>query len=148
MSLLDTLSTQITESMKSGDKFQLDVLRMTKTALMNAEIAKDDHHLTETDEISVIQKEVKKRKDSAEMYTNGGRPELAEKEEKEAAFLMNYLPAQLSDAEIEQIVQSAITAVGATSKQDMGKVMGAVMPQLKGKAESARISSTVMRLLP
>lgn len=147
MSLLDQITTQMTTAMKSGDQFTLDVLRMAKTALQNATIAKDDHILSETDEIQVMQKEVKKRHDAVEMYKQGGRPELAEKEEKEARALSVFLPKQASDDEIESIVIQAIESTGATSKQDMGRVMGVVMPQLRGKAEPGRISAIVQKHL-
>lgn len=145
--LLDTLNTKITEAMKSGDKHSLDVFRMAKTALMNASIAKADHTLSPDEEIAIMQKEVKKRRDSIEMYTTGGRLELAEKEAQEAEILAQFLPAQVSDEDIEAIVQKAVTESGATTKQEMGRVMGLVMPQLKGKAEPGRISAAVMKHL-
>ncbi len=148
MSLSDTINTQLVDAMKAGDQFKLDVLRMAKSALMNATIAKPDHQLSHEEEISTLQKEVKKRRESATMYKDGGRAELAEKEEKEATLLEQFLPAQMGDEEIEAAVKNAIASTGATSKQDMSKVMGAVMPALKGKADGGRISAIVQRLLP
>lgn len=147
MSLADLINQKITESMKSGNGFALEVLRMAKTALQNACIAKSDHALSADDEIQVVQKEIKKRRESALMYRQGNRPELAEKEEKEADLLSAYVPAQISDAEIETAVTKALLTAGATSKQDMGRVMGMVMPQLKGTADAGRVSRIVLQHL-
>ncbi len=147
MSLSETINQKITESMKSGDSFALDVFRMVKTALQNAAIAKDDHALASEDEIQVMQKLVKQRKESAIVYRQGNRPELAEKEEKEADLLAQFLPAQITNEDIEVVVKKALASTGATSKQDMGKVMSMVMPELKGKADPGRISSIVMKHL-
>ncbi len=147
MTLQDTITAKLSESMKNQDQFATEVLRMAKSALIYANVAKADHVLTPEDEISVIQKEIKKRKDSAQMYTDGNRPELAAKETKEVAFLEQFLPEQASDAEIESIVKAAVASTGATSAKDMGKVMAVVMPQLKGKAANDRITSVVKQLL-
>ncbi len=147
MTILESISTKITEAMKAGDQFSLDTLRMAKTALQNATIAKDDHALTEADEISILQKEVKKRSDAATMYQTGGRPELAQKEQKEAALLEQFVPQQLSDDEITEELRRVISQIGAASAADTGKVMAAVMPKFKGRADGARVTGILRTLL-
>ncbi len=147
MHITRLIDTKIIEAMKSKDQFTLDTFRMVKTSLQNASIAKADHHLSDEDEILLLQKEVKKRRDAALMYQDGGRPELADKEEREAELLSQFLPTQMSDAEIETAVKDAINQCAATSKQDMGRVMGILKPTLAGKAEPSRVSSVVLRLL-
>lgn len=147
MNIENTVKDQMTEAMKTGDQFKLAVLRMLKSALTNASIAKESHQLTEIEEIEVVQKEIKKRKASAEMYKTGNRPELADKEEKEVEILETFLPAQMSDAEIETEVKTAIAQTGAATIQDTGKVMGMVMAKLRGKADGGKISELVRRQL-
>lgn len=147
MTISATIDAKIIEAMKAGNQFPLDTFRMVKTALQNASIAKADHILSNDDEISLLQKEVKKRHDAAIMYKDGGRPDLAEKEEREAEILIQFLPTQMTDAEIEVIVKATIETCSATSKQDMGRVMGVLKTTLAGKADPSLISRVVLRLL-
>jgi len=147
MSLQETLATQITESMKARDSFKTDTLRMLKGAVMNAGIAKADHTLSPEEEIEVVQREIKKRRQSIEMYTTGGRAELAEKEQQEIAILETYLPAQMSEEELCTIIAHAVEQTGAKTPQEMGKVMGMIMPQVKGKTDSSKVSELVKQAL-
>jgi hypothetical protein len=103
--------------------------------------------LTEEEVAGVVLSEVKKRKDAAQEFESGGRPELAEKELKEAELLKKYLPEQMSEEEIRKLVIEAVQKVGATSPQEMGKVMGALMPQLKGRADGSMVQKVVQEEL-
>jgi uncharacterized protein YqeY len=103
--------------------------------------------MTAEDEIGVLNSALKKRRESIEIFRANGRPELADQEEKEAAIIQEYLPAQLSPADVEAVVKNTITALAATSAKDFGKVMPAVMKELKGKADGKLIQETVKRLL-
>lgn len=147
MTIAETINAKIIEAMKAGDQFSLGTFRMVKNSLQNASIAKTDHNLSIDDEISLLQKEIKKRRDAALMYKDGGRPELADKEEREATILTQFLPAQMSDAEIEAIIKATIEQCAATSKQDMGRVMGVLKSTLAGKADLSHVSGIVLRLL-
>lgn len=147
------LKQQIQEDLKNAmfakDENKLSTIRMLKSAIQYYEIQKGGagYEATDEDVIDVIGKEVKKRKESIELYEKGGRTESAEKEREEAKILEDYLPQQLSENEIAQFVDAAISQTGATSIQDMGKVMGALMPKTKGKADSTLISNLVRQKL-
>ena len=145
--IYEKLETDIITAMKAGDAFGVTTLRMLKAAILNKEIASRPKKLTEDDVVAVTQTEVKKRKEAAVEFTKGNRPELAEKETKEAQLLTKYLPAQLSDDELKAIVKKAIQDTGAASMKDMGKVMAAVMPQIKGRADGQRVSGVVKEIL-
>jgi uncharacterized protein YqeY len=97
--------------------------------------------------VSCFSSEIKKRKDAIALYEQGGRPELAENEQKEIAILMNYLPAQIPADELKKMVQSSIEKIGATSVKDTGKIMADLMPQVKGKADNSEISKIIKELL-
>ena len=105
------------------------------------------YEATDEDVLVVIQKQAKQRKDSITQYNDGGRPELAEKEEKELKLLEVYLPAQMSEEDIKVLVQEAITSTNATSAADIGKVMGALMPKVKGKADGNLVNKIVRESL-
>ena len=147
------LKQQIQEDLKNAmfakDENKLSTIRMLKSAIQYYEIQKGGagYEATDEDVIDVIGKEVKKRKESIELYEKGGRSESAEKEREEAKILEGYLPQQLSENEIAQFVDAAISQTGATSIQDMGKVMGALMPKTKGKADSSLVSNLVRQKL-
>jgi len=147
MAISEKLEADIITAMKAGDAFDVTTLRMLKAAILNKEIASRPKKLTEDDVVAVTQTEVKKRKEAAVEFTKGNRPELAEKETKEAELLTKYLPAQLSDDELKAIVKKAIQDTGAASMKDMGKVMAAVMPQIKGRADGQRVSGAVKEIL-
>ncbi len=138
----EKIDKDIIEAMKSHNENALTVLRMLKSAIKNSEIQKMKD-LDESDILGVIQSQIKSRKDSVELYKQGGREELAQKEEAEIAILMAYLPEQMSDEDIEAIIVKAIAETGATGMQDMGKVMGKIMPETKGKADPSKVSQIV-----
>ena len=131
---------------KNADK--LGALRMLKSAVGYAQIERKTENLSDTDFVAIVQKEVKKRRDSMEQFEKGGRPELAEKEKKEAATLVMFLPKPLSADELEQLVKATIQEVGATGKKDMGAVMKAVQAKVAGRADGKTISGLVGKLLP
>jgi uncharacterized protein YqeY len=143
MNILEQIETDLVNAIKAGDTETVNVLRMAKTAIMNAKIAKTDHTLSEPEEIEVLRKENKKRQQSVEMFKQGNRQDLVEKELSELKVTEKYMPAELGDAEIESVVNAAIIQTGATTMADMGKVMGIVSGQLKGKADGSRISAIV-----
>lgn len=146
MTLKERIETDLVESLKSKNELKSSVLRMLKNALNNKEKDKKEQ-LTEEEIAEVVSKEIKQRKESIEEYRKGQRPELAEKEEKESKILSKYLPEQLSEQEIKKIVKEAISKTGAGGPQDMGKVMGMVMPQIKGKADGGLVSKIVQEKL-
>lgn len=146
--LKDKLQEDIKAAMVAQDAEKLSTLRMLKSALQYAEINKGlDYQATDEDVIDVIGKEVKKRRESIDLYEKGGRPELAEKEEQELAILQSYLPEQMSEEEVKKLVDEAVAATGGTSMQDMGKVMGALMAKVKGKADAGMVSNLVKQKL-
>lgn len=140
--LLETIETDLIEAMKSKDENTLLVLRGLKSALKNKEIEKKAE-LKDEDVMGVIQSQIKSRRDSVDMYEKGGREELAQKEEVEIAVLQKYLPEQMSEEEVRALVKKAISETGASEIKDMGRVMGSVMPQTKGKADGSLISRIV-----
>ena len=148
MNLFETISNDIKSAMLAKDKIRLEALRGVKKEFLEAKTAKgSDGDLSDEMAIKIIQKMVKQRKDSAMIYTEQNRPELAEKELSEVVVLENYLPKQLSPEELETSIKAIIEQVGATSAQDMGKVMGVATKALAGKTEGRLISETVKRLL-
>ena len=134
MSMLETLQTDLKAAMRSGDVTMRETLRMVIAALKNRRIEKGSD-LDEGEELGVLTKQVKSREDSAEQYTNAGRSELAEKERAEIEVIRRYLPEQLSEDDVRDLVFQTIEAVGATSKKDMGAVMKAIMAEHKGKVD-------------
>jgi len=148
MSLQEQLNVEMKEAMKAKDKEKLATIRQLKANLKNEEI-KLQKELKEEEEITVITREVNQTNESLEGYKKAPGDYSAKIVELENRLnqLMTYLPEQLSNEEVEAIIQEAITSLGATSKKDMGKVMGAVMPKLKGKTAGAFINQTVSKLL-
>ena len=133
-------------AMKSGDKVAVETLRMIRSQLKNASIAKGKD-LSEENVIDVLSKEAKKRKESLELFKQGGREDLAEKEQQELNIITSYLPAALSEDEVSGIIDKAIVEVGAQGMQDMGKVMGKVMPEVKGRADGKVVQELVKKKL-
>jgi uncharacterized protein YqeY len=132
----------MTASLKAGDKVRLGALRMLSAAITNRE--KELGHALSDDEVrEVAGKEVKKRTESIEAFDAAGRTELADKERTERDLLAAYAPEQLSDAEVDAIVEDAITSTGATSMKEMGKVMGAVMAKAKGRVDGSAVQAKV-----
>lgn len=128
-------------ALKAGDRTRANALRLVANELQKA--AKDDGG----EPIEVLQRERKRRLEAAEAYRDGGREDLAATEEGEAELIQGYLPAQLSDDELRSIVGDAVAESGATSPREMGKVMSAVMPHVKGRADGKRVSAVVKELL-
>ncbi len=148
--LKDQLHTDLTASMKARDALRTSTLRMVLTAVTNAEVSgKEVRELSDEDVLTVLGAEAKKRREAAVAFTEGNRPELAEKETAEAAILAEYLPAQLSADEIATIVTAAVESAGAAGEgmKAMGKVMGIVSPQVKGKADGGAVAAEVKRQL-
>ncbi|WP_430610976.1 glutamyl-tRNA(Gln) amidotransferase subunit E [Enterococcus sp. DIV0340] len=147
MSLLTTLNDDIKTAMKAKDKETLAVLRMLKTAIQNDQI-KAGRELNGEEELTVLSREMKQRKDSlSEFEKAAGRDDLVEKVKVEIAIVEKYMPQQLTEEEIRQLVQEVMTQTGATSPKDFGKVMGAMMPKVKGKADGNQVNAIVKELL-
>lgn len=144
MGLQEQVMTEMKAAMKAKNTVALEALRAIKSALLLAGTEKGaSDGLSEADEIKLVQKLVKQRKDSATIFTEQGREDLAEPELAQAAIIEKFLPEQLSEADIEKAVVSAIETVGATGMKDMGKVMGMVSKQLAGQADGKTISNIV-----
>lgn len=142
--LTDTLQEDIKAAMIARDEEKLSTLRMLKSAIQYTEINKGlDYKATDEDILGVIEKEVKKRREAIELYVKGERPELADKEKRELNTLQTYLPEQLSEDEVKKLVDDAVATTQATTMQDMGKVMAALMPNVKGKADAGMVSNLV-----
>ena len=144
--ITDTIQKQITEAMKARDEIRLSTLKLLSSFLHNAKIDKRGE-LTEEEEIVVVKKEAKKRKDAIEIYERVGEKERAEREKKELAILETYLPQEMGDEELEKIVEATINELGAKSLADMGRLMGAVMGKVGGQADGTRVSAMVKEKL-
>ena len=141
------INEDIKGAMRAKDELKLTVLRMAKTAINNAAIAKSKNELDDADELDVMQKQAKQRRESIESFDKGGRPELAAKEKAELTVLEAYLPQQMSEAELAAICKDAILKTQAKGAADMGKVMKELMPLVKGKADGRRVQDTLKSLL-
>ena len=146
MNLLDRLTVDMKEAMKNKEKQRLSVIRMVKSALQN-EAIKLSKELTEDEALTVLNRELKQRKDSLHEFEKANREDLAEKVREEVVILNAYMPEQLSEEEVAEIVQQTIQEVGASTKADMGKVMGAIMPKVKGKTDGAIVNRLVQQYL-
>lgn len=164
MAFKQQIQEALKESMRSGDSLSLGVLRMLLASLIEKErekrekLWKEDPSLTEeqlqeksilTDEEaqSIVMSEAKKRRDAIQEYEKGGRPELAQKEKEELSVLERYLPQQLSEEEVRELVDKAIADTSASGPQDMGKVMGALMPSIRGRADGNAVQKIVQEKL-
>lgn len=148
MSLAEKISTDLIAAMKAKDKVTLEAVRAAKTAFILARTDKGaDAVLSADEELKIMQKLVKQRRESATIYIEQNRPELAEKETAEADILEKYLPAKMGDEELTKVLKELITRVGAKSTSDMGKVMSVASKELAGKAEGRDISAKVKQLL-
>lgn len=148
MAILEKIEAEIKDALKNKKKERLEALRSVKTALWNAKTEKGaNQQLTEDKEIQVLQKQMKQRKESAEVYDQQGRRELAEAERKEAEVIGEFLPEPISDEELTSIIRGIIEETGASSMKDMGKVMGIANRQLAGKAEGKAIADKVKSML-
>ena len=140
--IADSINQKIAEALKAHDEIRLSTLRLLSSAF-NYEFIAKQHKLSEEEELGVVRKEAKKRKEAIEAYQKAGAQDRADKEQKELEILEEYLPAGLSDAEVEKIVAEAIAETGATTIADMGKVMGAAVGKAGGRAEGGKISEIV-----
>lgn len=148
MELFDTINNEIKKAMLAKDKIRLEALRGIKKEFLEAKTAKGAaDQLTEQTAISILQKMVKQRKESAQIFSSQGRDDLVENETAQMEVIQEFLPAQLSAEEIEGHVKKIIADLGATSMKDMGKVMGTATKQLAGKADGSVISQIVRTLL-
>ncbi|MGL5207499.1 MAG: GatB/YqeY domain-containing protein [Acidaminococcaceae bacterium] len=148
MSIKDLLTEDMKQAMKDKEsgKLRLSVIRMARANIKNIEID-EKRELNDDEVLAVLMKEVKMRQDSFEEFTKAGREELAEQAKQEIAILNKYLPEQLSDEELKALVEEAVAESGAAGPKDMGKVMSAVMPKTKGRADGKRINAIVRELL-
>lgn len=149
MNLKDIIQEDMKVAMLAKDEARLSTIRMLKSAVQYYEIQKGGAGYTATDEdvVEVVGREIKKRKESIEMYIKGNRQELADKETLEMETLKAYLPEQMSEEDVKKLIDDAIASSGATTMQDMGKVMGILSPQIKGKADGGMVSTLVREKL-
>ena len=146
--LKDKIRADLTAALKARDALRAGTLRMVIAAMTNAEVAgKEARELTDEDVIGVLTSEAKKRREAAEAFDAGNRPELADKERAEAAVLAEYLPEPLTDEEVSAIVAAAIEQTGAEGPRGIGPVMGVVQPQVRGRADGAAVATEVRRQL-
>jgi len=147
--LKDKIQEDLKQAMLAKEVEKLSTIRMLKSALQYFEIQKGGagYEATDEDVMDVIGREIKKRRESIEMYEKGGRQELADKEKLELEILQTYLPEQMTEEEVQVLVNEAITQTGAKTMQDMGKVMDALMPKVKGKTDASIISNLVRQKL-
>lgn len=148
MSLKDKLTEDMKQAMKDKEagKLRLSVIRMVRAAIKNVEID-TKAELAEEEVIAIVAKEVKMRRDSMEEFKKGQRDDLVEQLEQEIEVLLPYLPQQLTEAEVREIVTEAVAVSGATSSKDMGKVMAVLMPKVKGRADGKLVNNIVRELL-
>ncbi len=147
MKLAEQLQNDLKDAMKAKDKDKLEALRAIKSAILLAKTEKGGGEMEEADELKMLQKLVKQRKDTAVIYKEQGREDLASKELNEAEVIGKYLPAQMSEEEIAAAIKGVIADMGASSMADMGKVMGASTKKLAGKADGKVISNIVKQIL-
>ena len=146
MSLKEQIGEDIKTAMKAKDKLRLQTVRGIKKAILEKEVElrpKGQDSLSPEQEIELLSQQAKQRRDSIEQFKNAGRDELAEKETQELAIIETYLPEQVSDEEVESIIDELIASSGASTMKDLGKVMGPAMKQLKGKADGKKIQELV-----
>jgi len=147
MSLQERLTADMKEAMRLREKNRLTTIRMVKSSLQNETIKLGKQELTDEEELTILSREMKQRNDSLREFESAGRHDLVEKIQAEIVVLEAYMPKQLSEEEVQEIVDAAIAQTGASAPSDMGKVMGIVMPQLKGKADGALINRLVKQRL-
>ena len=146
MTLIAEIESQLTDAMREGDAARRDTLRLILSSLRGAE-KELQRPLHEDEELQVLQRERKKRVEAAEAFRAGDRPESADKEEAELAILEEFMPSQLTEEELEEIVDDVIAEVGATNVRDIGRVMADVMPQVSGRADGSVVSQLVREKL-
>ena len=144
---MEQIELDLRNAMKDKNEVKLGTIRMLKAAIKNKEIEKKVKSLAEPDLLEVIQKQVKQRKDSIADFEKAKRQDLVDKEASEIKVLEQYLPKQLTEAELKVLIQKAVQTVGAKTKADMGKVMKEVMPQVTGKADGKQVNQILSALL-
>ncbi|HBT79061.1 MAG: GatB/YqeY domain-containing protein [Selenomonas sp.] len=147
MSIKEQLTADMKDAMKAHEKLRLSVIRSARGAVRQAEIDGGHTELDDQGVIAVLSKEVKMRRDSLEEFQKAGRQDLVDQTQAELDVLMHYLPKQLSEAEVKSLVEEAVKATGAQTMKDMGKVMGALMPKVKGRADGKMVNTLVRSLL-
>ncbi len=147
MSLFDKISEDLKKAMLAKQKERLESIRAIKTALLLAKTESGSHEITEDQEIRILQKMVKQRKESAEIYKSQNRPELCENELREAKIIEEYLPGQMTEAELIPVLKEIIQRTGASSLKELGKVMGVASKELAGKADGKMIAEKVKEML-
>ena len=146
--LKDQLKKDLTDAIKSHNQVISGTLRMALTAITNEEVSgKEARVLTDAEIITVLSREAKKRREAAEEFAKANRPDKAAEEKAEGEVIAKYLPAQLSEDDIKKMIAAAVASTGASGPGDMGKVMGAIKPQIAGKADGALVSSLVKAAL-
>ncbi len=148
MTLQEQVTQEIKAAMLAKDAERLSTLRMLKSAFGYAQIERKSESLSDTEVVAIVQKEVKKRRDSIEQFEKGGRAELAAKEKQEITVLESFLPQPLSAEDLEKLVRATISELGATGKKDMGPVIKAVQAKAAGRADGKTVSGLVGKLLP
>jgi uncharacterized protein YqeY len=146
MSLTNRLSDDMKQAMKNQEKFRLSVIRMVRSSIKNSEIELR-RPLDDDEVLEVLTREIKQRRDSLQEFEKANRSDLVENVRAEIDILTDYLPEQLTEEELEQIVQQTIQEVGASSKADMGKVMGSLMPKVKNRSDGKMVNQLVQKHL-
>lgn len=143
MNLTEKIKAEIKEAMKQKDAVKLSTLRLLNSAIKNVAIDKRKETLEDSEIVEVVSRLVKQHKDSIENYQQASRADLVEQEQKELDLLMQYMPEQMSEADVRKIVVESIAEMGEVSAADFGKVMGKIMPQVKGKADGSLVTQIV-----
>ncbi|BCG60302.1 GatB/YqeY domain-containing protein [Paenibacillus sp. URB8-2] len=146
MNLSERLNEDMKQAMKSKDKFKLSTIRMVRSTIKNLEIDLK-RTLDDNEVLDILSREIKQRKDALQEFEKAGRDELAASNKAEIEIIQQYLPEQLSEEEIQVIVQQTIQETGASSKSEMGKVMSALMPKVKGRADGKLVNQAVLKFL-
>ena len=146
MSLIERIEGELTTAMRARDRERTETLRLTLSSLRSAE-KEVQRPLKEDEELHVLQRERKRRVEAAEAFREGGREELAAKEERELAIIQEFMPEPISEEELEHIIDDAIAETGATSLRDLGRVMADVLPQVAGRADGSAVSQLVREKL-
>ena len=141
--MIDRIESDLKDAMRTKDVVRLSTLRLLKSAIEYHKIEKKQEQLSQADLLAVVKKQIKQRQDSIEGFEKGGRNDLVEKEKAELSILTSYLPEQLSEAQLQEIVRSTISELGATSRADMGKVMREIQAKVAGRADNKLISQLV-----
>lgn len=148
MTLKDQMHADLTDAMKARDELRLASLRMALTAVTNEEVSgKQARVLSDADVVTVVGREIKKRREAAQAFADAGRPDRADRELAEAEVLQSYLPSQLTDDELVELVRAAVQESGAVESRQMGQVMKLVQPRVAGRADGSRVAGEVKRQL-